>query len=173
MSDPRVNVMASRFIPTSTLWWMLFVAGPIVYGAGPWVISLLAPRYGWAAGYPGPWNLTGLILVAVGTTGLIWSVALHSAQSPEGVEMKPAQRYLLTRGPYAFTRHPTYLSILTLLFGWVVFYGSVAVFIAFVAGCVFFNVAARGEERALEARLGEAYLAYKNKVPRWFGKTRP
>jgi len=28
------------------------------------------------------------------------------------------------------------------------------------------------EERALEARFGEAYLEYKNKVPRWLGKTR-
>jgi hypothetical protein len=58
-----------------------------------------------------------------------------------------------------------YLSILTLLFGWAIFYGSVAVFIAFVAVCVFFNFAAVLEERALEARFGEAYLAYKNKVP--------
>ena len=30
-----------------------------------------------------------------------------------------------------------------------------------------------GAARALEARFGEAYLAYKNKVPRWFGKARP
>jgi protein-S-isoprenylcysteine O-methyltransferase Ste14 len=87
--------------------------------------------------------------------------------------MTLAKSYLLTRGPYAFSRHPTYLSILTLLFGWVIFYGSVAVFIAFVAGCVFFNFAAVWEERALEARFGEAYLAYKNKGRRWFGKTRP
>jgi hypothetical protein len=78
---------------------MLFVAGPIVYGAGPWAISLLAPRYGWAAGYQGPWNLIGLIPVGVGITGLIWSVALHSAQSPEGLEMALTQSYLLTRGP--------------------------------------------------------------------------
>jgi len=152
---------------------MWFVAGPIVYGAGPWAISLLAPRYGWAAGYRGPWNLIGLIPVAVGTTGLIWSVALHFAQSPEGVEMELAKSYLLTRGPYAFSRHPTYLSILTLLFGWVIFYGSVAVFIAFVAGCVCFNFFAVREERALEAHFGEAYLEYENKVPRWLGKTRP
>jgi protein-S-isoprenylcysteine O-methyltransferase Ste14 len=156
----------------AVLWSMLFVAGPIVYGAGPWVISWLAPRYGWAAGYPGPWNLIGLVPVAVGIAGLIWCVALHVAQSPEGMEMALAQGYLLTRGPYALSRHPTYLSILTLLFGWVIFYGSVAVFIAFVAGCVFFTCAAAGEERALKARFGEAYLAYKNKVPRWFGKTR-
>jgi protein-S-isoprenylcysteine O-methyltransferase Ste14 len=152
---------------------MWLVAGPIAYGAGPWAISLLAPRYGWAAGHPGPWNLIGLIPVAVGTTGLIWSVAMHFAQFPEGVEMELAKSYLLTRSPYASSRHPTYLSILTLLFGWVIFYGSFAVFIAFVAGCVFFNFAAVLEERAMEERFGEAYLEYKNKVPRWFGKTRP
>jgi len=28
------------------------------------------------------------------------------------------------------------------------------------------------EERTIEARFGEAYLEYKNKVARWFGKIR-
>src|SRR5574341_2058746 len=149
----------------STPWWPWLVAAPIVYGVVPWALSLLAPRYGWAASYPGPWNLLGLILVVVGTTGLIWSVALHFAQSPEAVEMVLAKSYLLTRGPYAFSRHPTYLSILTLLLGWVIFYGSVAVSIAFVVGCVFFNFfAVPREEHALEARFGETYREYKNRV---------
>ena len=31
-------------------YWMAFVAAPIVWGGAPWAISLLTPRYGWAAG---------------------------------------------------------------------------------------------------------------------------
>jgi protein-S-isoprenylcysteine O-methyltransferase Ste14 len=154
-------------------WWIGFVVALIVWEVGPWAISLLTLRYGWAAGRPGLWNLLGLIPVVVGTTGLIWTMALHFAQSPEGVEMELAKSYLLRRGPYAFSRHPMYLSELTLLFGWVIFYGSIAVLIAFVVACVVFNfVNVRLEERALEARFREAYLEYKNRVPRWVGKTR-
>src|SRR5687768_7796184 len=109
MSNPRVNVMAStststiRFTRAST--WMWFVAGPSDM-AGAWASSLLAPRHGWATGYPGPSNLIGLIPVAIGTIGLIWGVALHLAHSPEGIKMELAQSYLLTRGPYVFSRHP-------------------------------------------------------------------
>ncbi len=84
-----------------------------------------------------------------------------------------AKSYLLTRGPYAFSRHPMYLSEQVLWFGWAIFYGSLAVLIAFVVWCLVFNFfAVPREERALEARFGEAYRQYKNTVPRWFGKIR-
>ena len=66
-----------------------------------------------------------------------------------------------------------YLSELTLLLGWAIFYGSAAVMITFaVAWAVFRFFAEPLEERALEARFGELYLDYRNKVPRWLGKTR-
>jgi protein-S-isoprenylcysteine O-methyltransferase Ste14 len=66
-----------------------------------------------------------------------------------------------------------YLSELTLLLGWVIFYGSVAVLVAFVAWLVLFAFYAMpGEERALEAHFGEAYRAYKVAVPRWLGLPR-
>jgi len=155
-------------------YWMAFVAAPIVWGGAPWAISLLTPRYGWVAGRPGLWNLLGLIPVVVGTVGLFWMMSLHFAQAPQKrVELELAQRYLLRHGPYAFSRHPMYLSELTLLCGWAIFYGSVAVSIAFAVACVVFNcVNVPLEERALEARFGEAYREYKRSVPRWFGKMR-
>ena len=151
--------------------WLIGI--PLFYGVAPWAISLLTPRYGWVAGHPGPWNLIGLIPVLVGSACLIWIMVLHFARAPKRVELEATPSYLLRRGPYALSRHPMYLSELALLFGWSIFYGSLAVLIAFVVGCVFFNlVKIPQEERALKARFGEAYLKYKNKVPRWFGKLR-
>ncbi len=154
-------------------WWMAFVMALIVYNVGSWAVSLLTRRYGWAAGHPSPWNLLGLIPVLVGTIGLLWTMVLHFAQSPEGVEMVLAKSYLLRYGPYKFTRNPMFLADLALVFGWALFYGSVVLFVGFLVACALFNfVAVPLEERALEVRFGEAYLEYKNKVPRWFGKAR-
>jgi protein-S-isoprenylcysteine O-methyltransferase Ste14 len=87
--------------------------------------------------------------------------------------MELAQRYLLRHGPYAFSRNPMYLFELTLMFGWVIFYGSVAVLIAFGIACAVLNfINVPLEERALQARFGEVYLEYQRSVPRWFGKIR-
>jgi protein-S-isoprenylcysteine O-methyltransferase Ste14 len=109
----------------------------------------------------------------VGTAGLLWGLALHSAQSPEGIEWELDKSYLLMRGPYAYSRHPMYLSELTLLLGWVIFYGSVAVLVAFLAWLVFFAFYAMPvEERAMEAHFSEAYRVYKARVPRWLGLPR-
>ena len=153
--------------------WIAYPLALIVWEVLPWALSLLTPRYGWVAGHPSPWNLLGLIPVLVGTTGLIWGLALHSAQSPEGIEWELDRSYMLRGGLYAFSRNPMYLSELTLLFGWVIFYGSVALLIALVAWGLFFNYyQVPLEERILEAHFGKAYREYKNKVPRWLGKAR-
>lgn len=153
--------------------WLAVPLALITWEVLPWVISLSAPHYGWIAGRPSLWNLLGLIPLLVGTTGLLWGLALHSAQSPEGIEWELDKSYLLMRGPYAYSRHPMYLSELTLLAGWVIFYGSVAVLVAFLAWLVLFVFYAMpGEERALEAHFGEAYRAYKARVPRWLGLPR-
>jgi protein-S-isoprenylcysteine O-methyltransferase Ste14 len=89
------------------------------------------------------------------------------------IEWELDKSYLLKRGMYAFSRHPMYLSELILLFGWVIFYGSLALLIAFVIAYILFNYFAMpNEERVLEAHFGEAYREYKKQVPRWFGKIR-
>jgi protein-S-isoprenylcysteine O-methyltransferase Ste14 len=151
--------------------WLAYPLALIVWGVVPWAISLLGPRYGWVAGRPDIWNLLGLIPVVVGIAGFLWTFDLHFAQAPRGVEWELTQSFLLTRGPYAFSRHPMYLSELVLLLGWILLYGSIAVLIAFLVWWTWFSfVQAPLEERALEARYGEVYREYKQRVPRWFGK---
>jgi protein-S-isoprenylcysteine O-methyltransferase Ste14 len=159
----------AKFLPV----WQAYPLALIVWWVLPWAISLLTLHYGWAAGRPGFWNLLGLIPVLIGTIGLLWGVAVHSEQSPEGIEWELDRSYLLRGSIYAFSRHPMYFSELILLFGWVIFYGSIALLIALVAWGLFFNYyQVPREERILEAHFGESYLEYKNRVPRWIGKRR-
>jgi len=158
----------ARFLPL----WQAYPLALFVWDVLPWAISLLTPHYGWTAGHPGAWNLVGLIPALFGTAGLIWGMSLHAAESAEGIEWELDKSYLLMRGPYAFSRHPMYVSELILLFGWVIFYGSLALVIALVLWCLVFSRLAPNEERVLEAHFGEAYRQYKKVVPRWLGPPR-
>jgi len=94
-------------------------------------------------------------------------------QAAGGSALESAPSSLVMEGLYTFSRHPMYLCVLALWLGWALFYGSVAVFIAWAVtwvGMTLFVVPA--EEHELEARFGESYLRYKKAVPRWLGKIR-
>src|SRR5574341_1145374 len=127
---------------------------------------------GWPAP-PGPWNLLGLIPVILGNIGLFWGILAHSAQTPRRIDFQLDKPYLLTDGLYRVSRNPMYVAELILMFGWVIFYGSVALLIAWVVWWASFNFyVIPQEERVMEALYGDAYREYKSKVPRWFGKVR-
>jgi protein-S-isoprenylcysteine O-methyltransferase Ste14 len=157
--------------------WIALILLPVLFllahVAVPRELSVISKRHGWAHGRPGRRNLPGLLLIGIGTVGLIWCARLHVVASPGPIELERTPRYLLVRGPYQFTRNPMYLSGIAIWLGWLIFYGSVAVLVGLVVlwGSVTLLLVP-SEERALEARFGEAYLRYKHTVPRWVGKTR-
>ncbi len=158
-------------------YWMtpvsLTVLFLLVHIAAPWGLSLLSNRHGWVDGRPGQWNLLALTLVVAGAACTIWMIALHFLASPRSfLELRPTQK-LLTPGLYAFTRNPMYLFELAFWLGWALFYGSIAVLLGFLFWFAMFNfVVVPREERDLEARFGDAYRAYKVRVPRWLGLPR-
>lgn len=96
----------------------------------------------------------------------------HVGASPGGfaLERTISLRYLLVRGPYGHMRNPMYLCGMAIWLGWVIFYGSGAVLASGVVawGSVTL-VVVPWEERALEARFGETYRGYKERVSRWVG----
>jgi len=85
------------------------------------------------------------------------------------VELESTPSYLLTEGPYRYSRNPAYVAMLTIWFGWTVFYGSLLVLVGLVFAWLLLNyVVIPREERGLEARHKETYRQYLQRVPRWF-----
>jgi protein-S-isoprenylcysteine O-methyltransferase Ste14 len=161
-TQPRTRTV-SRITALIVVW---AVGVPLGHGVVPWAISRLSPRSGWAMGGPGVWNLFGLVPIALGVVGLAWIMVTASVESPKRIELRAAA-FLMTRGPYAYSRNPMYLSELLLWMGWSVFYGSLGVLIGFMILSAVLVSAARYEERVLEARFGDEYRAYMRAVPRW------
>lgn len=115
-----------------------------------------------------------LLISANVRRSLGWITYRHLASSPKRIEVpQPAPEYLLTDGMYRWSRHPMYVAGITTWVGWAIYYGGLAV----MAGALLFAsaiafIAVPYEERALQARFGEAYSRYRASVPRWFGLPR-
>jgi protein-S-isoprenylcysteine O-methyltransferase Ste14 len=137
----------------------------------PWVIAKLGPRFGWSQQTLAWWNFTGLIAVAIGLGLYAWCLSFHFRSYRSSVRVGFSPPHLVIAGPYRFSRNPMYVSGLIVWFGWAVFYGSPAVFVALLL--LWFIFAFRvipHEERLLEKLFGDEYLEYKRSIRRWIGR---
>ena len=162
MTDWKVTCMNKPSLPR---WLVLMLA------VMEWAISGLARRFGWAEQHPGLWNWPGLIFVALGSIVVLWFWFVHvrEVSAREKVELKSTPDYLLTGGPYRYSRNPMYVAVLLVWFGWAVFYGSLLVLAGLAFWWVILNfLVIPREERGLEARHKETYRQYLQSVPRWF-----
>jgi protein-S-isoprenylcysteine O-methyltransferase Ste14 len=163
--------------------FIIAIVLPFNFGVLPWLLSLLTPRFGWTEHGPAAWNLLGLFPVVAGALGLAWVFGVMLAQVPnlppvveldegEGL-LTTTSRILITHGPFACSRNPMYVAATFMLLGWAIFYGSAVILILAVVGWTLLNyLKVPQEERGLEARFGEAYRAYRRRVPRWIGTIR-
>ena len=163
--------------------FVVAVVYPFNFLVLPWLLSLLTPRFGWTEHGPAAWNILGLFPVVAVALGLAWVLPWGFAQFrklPPVLELDEGERLLtatprvlITDGPFAWSRNPTYLAGIFIWLGWAIFYGSVVMPIWTVVGWMLLNyLKVPQEERGLEARFGEAYRAYQRRVPRWIGAVR-
>ena len=131
----------------------------------------MARRFGWADQNPSLLNWPGLIFVGLGTIVALWFWLVHLREVvvPKNMELEWTPRYLVTDGPYRYSRNPMYLAVLTIWFGWAVFFGSFLVLVGNFLGWLLLNfIVIPREERGLAARHVEHYRQYAKSVPRWF-----
>ncbi|WP_405233994.1 methyltransferase family protein [Lentisalinibacter salinarum] len=107
-----------------------------------------------------------LALISVLLLGL-WSVVLFRSGGQSENPWKPTT-HIEERGPYRFTRNPMYLQMALVCTGVGIALANwwVLVLVPAVMWALY-TLVIRHEERYLEAKFGESYLAYKRRVRRW------
>lgn len=110
-------------------------------------------------------GLLALVGIALGLAGATAFRRAHTTIDPHRPEAVSA---LVVGGIYRFTRNPMYLGLATILFGWAVYLAAPLAFIGPVLFALYitrFQIIP--EERALAAKFGPAYAAYRQRVRRW------
>ncbi|HDQ05694.1 MAG TPA: isoprenylcysteine carboxylmethyltransferase family protein [Candidatus Bathyarchaeota archaeon] len=77
---------------------------------------------------------------------------------------------LIDSGVYSWVRHPMYLGILLFCLAFFFVSPSMLSLGILVVFFIFYNKMATYEEKSLLQILGEEYVAYKKRVPKWFPK---
>ncbi len=100
---------------------------------------------------------------------LSWSLGIYllskSHESIFGEEM--VQPRLNDKGVYSWVRHPMYLGTLMFCLGFLFVMPSILSLALWVAFFVFYDKMATYEERDLIQILGEEYVNYQRRVPKW------
>jgi len=112
-------------------------------------------------------HILGLLLVAGGVGISLYAAALFQARSTTKNPQGEATAFVVEM-PYTFTRNPMYLGLTLVLFGFAVFFASIAMLLAPIAFVVVIDrMVIPLEEHNLERLFGPQYSDYKTRVRRW------
>lgn len=136
------------------------------------IYILLGLALSWSLGWPAfpglPLPALGLVLVVLAFIPPIWAVVLFRRADTEINPTSPANRALVTSGPYQFTRNPMYLGLVTLSLGIAVWIGAWPMLIVPLAVFATANwVHIPFEEAKMRRQFGAAYEDYAARVRRW------
>ena len=114
-----------------------------------------------------PFNLAGLagIFCGVYLIGRTYRL-MKNHKTPHTYDRSV---YVVREGPFRFSRNPMYLGMAILLAGEALLFGNPAALAVPILFCLVMQaIFIPYEENKMEAELGEAYIAYKDRVRRWF-----
>jgi protein-S-isoprenylcysteine O-methyltransferase Ste14 len=115
---------------------------------------------------PRAWRLLGGSVLLAGAAILSWTSTRALGRHFRVDAGLSADHELVRSGPYAWIRHPIYTSMLCVLCGTGLLVTPPALFAAAIACClVGTEIRVRTEDRLLEAAFGDAFRAYRRRVP--------
>jgi protein-S-isoprenylcysteine O-methyltransferase Ste14 len=120
-----------------------------------------------------PALIVGGLLVIAGVAGYLWCAALFVQAEGTPAPLTPTKRTVIG-GPYCFNRNPMYTSVLAVVFGQAVLYGSARItlygamlLLGFHLFVVFY------EEPTLRRKFNGEYEEFCRRVPRWLPRLPP
>jgi len=138
----------------------------LVAAASMWVVASMTPIFDC------PLPAQGLLATAGFAIGLglvaAGVVSFRRAQTTFNPLKPETAAVLVITGIYSRTRNPMYLGVMFLLLGWFFVLANALAGLALplLAGFLYrFQI--QPEERALAAKFGEEFAAYRDRVPRW------
>jgi protein-S-isoprenylcysteine O-methyltransferase Ste14 len=153
--------------------WFYLVTSALFFGICtvcwiPLPLPVSAQAHSWMLAFGSLWYFPGMGLVLWGRLALGGNYFVSTGL---GAQLF-ADHQLITRGPYAFVRHPMYLGLMLAAFGSLPMYvtWTTLLFACFAPFIVF---RAHREEAVLAAEFGNRWLEYCQRVPAffpWLGK---
>lgn len=123
---------------------------------------------GGALQLPMPELLAGLVMVFGVVLNLLPKLAFRRVGTTVNPLRPAASSVLVTHGVYRYTRNPMYLGQATVLAGAMLYMQNLAALLAVPLFVLYINRwQIVPEERALSARLPEAYAAFRQRVRHW------
>lgn len=111
------------------------------------------------------WNWVGLLLFAAGSGLRLWTIYQAGAALLPHVKVEPKHK-LVTSGPFAHVRHPSYLGLLISYLGIAILFkstiGTIALVVLVIPAMVWRIMK---EEQLLAGRLGETWKKYQAQTP--------
>ena len=105
----------------------------------------------------------GVLLLLLGLGFAVWA-RIVLGRNWSGIVTVKEDHTLITRGPYAWVRHPIYTGILLALLGTAVTLGTVLNFVEVPVVAFAFWLKLRTEERFMLETFGEQYTVYRHHV---------
>jgi protein-S-isoprenylcysteine O-methyltransferase Ste14 len=154
-----------RLLALKSILFVVLVPGTV---AGYVPYRMLCATHRLTMPRPGPSSIGAAVLFALGVGAVarcVWDFAAAGLGTPAPFD--PPRR-LVVRGLYRFMRNPMYDGVLAVVLGEAWLFGSGAL-LGYAVGIfvVVHLFVVLYEERALAARFGEQYEAYRRAVPRW------
>lgn len=117
-------------------------------------------------------SVVGLALTWAGAGLAAWAKLRLGRWFSMTFGIKPGHE-LVTDGPYAITRHPIYTGLVTAVAGSALVWDSALTLALAAVFAASFTLHARAEEALFAAHFGEAFAAYRRRVPRLLPWPRP
>lgn len=139
---------------------------PLIYAAG----LLIGIGLNAVIALPLPFTtppIIALVLVVIGLASGVWALWVMYQARTSPLPERPTTA-IVSSGVFAFSRNPIYLGFTLIYLGVTLWVNTwwLVLLLPVVLAVMHYGVILR-EERYLEGKFGEAYLAYKRRVRRW------